>query len=76
MASQASSTSGVSPDVIKQMLPVLATMVMGVLNNQTQGGKQSQAAADNPLGGLAAMLDMDGDGSAMDDVMDIAKKFF
>ena len=60
VASQASSASGVSPDVIKK----------------TDGGAKLQAAADNPLGGLAGMLDMDGDGSAMDDVMDIAKKFF
>lgn len=76
VASQASSASGVSSDVIKQMLPMLATMAMGMLNKKTDGGAKLQAAADNPLGGLAAMLDMDGDGSAMDDVMDIAKKFF
>lgn len=76
VAGQASEATGVSPDVIKQMLPMLATMVMGTLNKKTNAGADLQAAADNPLGGLASLLDSDGDGSIMDDAMDMAKKFF
>lgn len=75
-ASRASEASGVSPDVIKQMLPMLATMVMGTLNKQTNGGANMQAAGDDLLGNLTSMLDKDGDGSIVDDAMDMAKKFF
>jgi len=76
VAGQASSATGVSSDVIKQMLPILATMVMGTMNKQTNAGANLQAADDNPLGGLASLLDSDGDGSIVDDALDIAKKFF
>ncbi len=76
LANQASSASGVSPDVIKKMLPMLATMLMGTLNKQTDGGAKLQAGGDNPLGGLATMFDRDGDGSVVDDALDLAKKFF
>jgi len=76
VAGQASAASGISPDVIKQMLPMLATLVMGTMNKQTDAGAKLQSDTDNPLGGLASMLDSDGDGSIMDDAMDMAKKFF
>lgn len=76
VASRASSASGVNPNVIKQMLPMLATLFMGTLNKQTDGGAKLQAGGDNPLGGLAAMFDSDGDGSVVDDALDLAKKFF
>ncbi|MFC1695127.1 DUF937 domain-containing protein [Pseudomonadota bacterium] len=76
VAGQASAASGVSPEVIKQMLPMLATMVMGTLNKQTNAGANLKPATDNPLGGLASLLDSDGDGSIMDDALDMAKKFF
>jgi hypothetical protein len=68
VASQASEASGVSSDVIKQMLPMIATMVMGTLGKQAGSGGLGDM--------LSSMLDSDGDGSAVDDVMDMAKKFF
>ncbi len=78
VAAQASASSGVGSDVIKQMLPMVATMVMGTLSKQTGGGQPAQALAG---GGdlqsmLGSMLDQDGDGSAIDDVLDLAKKLF
>jgi len=78
VAAQASQTSGVSPDIIKQMLPMIATMVMGTLGKQTGGSTQaaSQAGSGGLGGMLSSMLDSDGDGSAVDDVLDLAKKFF
>jgi hypothetical protein len=75
-ANQASEASGVSSDVIKKMLPMLATMVMGTLNKQTNAGANLQTGSDNPLGGLASLFDSDGDGSVLDDAMDMAKKYF
>jgi len=78
VAAQAAQKSGVSPDVIKQMLPMIATMVMGTLSQQNKSGAKETAQGDSSgLGDmLSSMLDSDGDGSAVDDVLDMAKKFF
>ena len=78
VAAKASANTGVSPDLIKQMLPMVATMLMGTLSKQTDGGRQAQALSGGGdlEGMLGSMLDRDGDGSAMDDVLDMAKKFF
>jgi len=76
VAGQASANSGVSPDVIKQMLPMLATLVMGTLNKKTAAGANLQASGNDALGGLGSLLDSDGDGNILDDVLGMAKKFF
>lgn len=78
VAAHAAQKSGVSPDLIKQMLPMIATMVMGTLSKQSKSGAEEAAQGDSSgLGGmLSSMLDSDGDGSAVDDVLDMAKKFF
>jgi hypothetical protein len=76
LAAHASSSSGVSPDLIKKMLPMVATMVMGTLSKQTDGGEQLASQGSQSMGGLASFLDSDNDGSALDDVLDLAKKFF
>jgi len=78
VAAHASSASGIGADVIKKMLPMVATMAMGALSKQTGGGSQLQALAG---GGqqkniLSSLLDSDDDGSVLDDVLDLAKKFF
>ena len=79
VASKAADTSGVSADVIKKMLPMVATMVMGTLSKQTNSGA-SPAPAVADQGGqeslLSSLLDSDNDGSILDDVMGLAKKFF
>ncbi len=76
VAAQASSASGVSSDVIKKMLPMVATMVMGTLSKQTESGAAAAASAGGSQNLLSSLLDSDNDGSAMDDILDIAKKFF
>ncbi|MBT8047189.1 MAG: DUF937 domain-containing protein [Xanthomonadales bacterium] len=76
VAGQASAATGVSTDVIKQMLPMLATVFMGTLNKKTNAGADLKPAGDNPLGGLGSLLDSDGDGSILDDALGMAKKFF
>lgn len=78
LAAQAASASGVSADVIKKMLPMLATMAMGALSKQTDNGQQLAAQASGGQQGniLGSLLDRDNDGSALDDVLDLAKRFF
>ncbi len=46
----------------------------GMLGNVLGGGGKSASAAGG-LGGLASMLDMDGDGNPLDDIMGMASKF-
>lgn len=68
VAARASADTGIGQDILKQMLPLAAAMVMGAL------GKQHQAGASKPSS-LLSMLDADGDGSAIDDLLGMARKF-
>lgn len=52
----------------------LGGMLGNVLGGALGGGQQS-AAAGGGLGGLASMLDMDGDGNPLDDIIGMAGKF-
>ncbi len=79
--------SGLDVGAISKLLPMLAPLVMGYLSKQKQDSgldagalgsmlnRENQAAQQKSpgLGGLASILDADGDGSIMDDVMDMAK---
>ncbi len=75
--------SGLNLDVIMKLLPILAPLVMGYLSKEKQSkgldagglgavlGQERQAVEQRQpgLGGLAAILDADGDGSIIDDVL-------
>jgi len=75
LAAHAASASGVSSDVIRKMLPMLATMAMGSLSKQTNQGAQLQSGSQQG-NLLTSLLDSDNDGSALDDVLNLAKRFF
>lgn len=75
--------TGINGGQAAQLLAMLAPLVMGALGRMRhQQGidpaslpsvlqnehAQAQAAAPSGLGGLASMLDMDGDGNPMDDI--------
>ena len=111
MAGQAAQQTGLPVDMLKKMLPLVATMAMGSMSKQTAqpsmaqglaglavnqlmgggvkggiasavvgsllGGKkrqqqQVQQQHQQGLGLLGKMLDADGDGSMMDDVLKLA----
>ena len=90
VARSASQESGVDYGVLKQMLPVVASMVMGQLSQQKQqqgssgvggmleslfGGKGG--VSQRRTGGfLQSMLDSDGDGSMADDLLNMAGGLF
>ncbi len=75
--------SGLNLDVIMKLLPILAPLVMGYLSKEKQdknldagglgsvlGQERQQVEQQQPgLGGLAAILDNDGDGSIVDDIL-------
>lgn len=68
VAANASAQTGIGADLLKQMLPVVASLAMGALSKQTVSAGPSNAAGGvmDMIGGL---LDRDGDGSAADDVL-------
>lgn len=70
IASALSKQSGVSPDLIQLMLPNVATMAMGYLGKiaQQDGGADALATT------LDAVLDKDGDGRALDDIIEMIAK--
>ena len=75
VANQASAQTGIGADVLKQMLPIVATMVMGGLAKQNAGQTPSLGAGASDGGGLLGMLDQNHDGSVADDVMGMLGKF-
>ena len=95
VAGNASTQTGIDPDLLKKMLPILAMLVTGYLAKQSSraegsgglggmlgnllggalGGGQSQATAGGGLGGIGSILDLDGDGNPLDDLLGIANKF-
>lgn len=71
VATQAAQQTGIDSSILKKMLPMAATMLMGSLGQQSQ--QQPQAQQQSMIAGL---LDADGDGSMMDDVLGMAGKLF
>lgn len=78
VAGRAASNTGIDSGILKKMLPIVATMVMGGLSKQTSGGGAlgsllSGGTNSRSSGGLEGMLtsflDADGDGSIADDLL-------
>ena len=102
VAQDAASKTGLSPDLLKKMLPMIAMLVAGYMakqrtagaaaNPQTpaaaarteggrggilgglRGGGAAGAQRAGTTGGIASMLDMDGDGNVLDDILRMAGK--
>jgi hypothetical protein len=88
VAQNAASQSGLDPSVLKKMLPMLAMLVAGYMAKQGGVGAGAQASSGGGLGsvlggllggksgggGLASMLDTDGDGNPLDDILNMAGK--
>lgn len=105
VAQNAAANTGLSPDLLKKMLPMVAMLVTGYMAKQKGagpapsaqraptgaqaaptggglggmlggllGGGGAGAQGSGAPGGLASMLDMNGDGNALDDIMRMAGK--
>lgn len=72
VASRAAEQTGLSADVLKRMLPLAATLMMGTFSKQSAGASPLSAGLGGSGGGIASMLTplLDGnrDGSIVDDV--------
>lgn len=86
VAAQVAGKTGIDVTAVKRMLPQVAAMAMGALASQNAGSSTDQLRAglsqanqggrQQALGGLASLLDADGDGSVADDLFGMAKRFF
>lgn len=70
VASRASERSGISSTILKKMLPIVATIVMGQLSKKVLGGgNRSQVNRGNSGGLLTSLIDSDRDGAIWDDLL-------
>ena len=90
VAQNASAQSGLDPSLIKKMLPMVAMLVAGYMAKQRGGSQVpsggnlggllggllgGQQAGTMPAGGgLGSMLDLNGDGNPLDDILRMAGK--
>ena len=74
VAGRAAEQTGIGADILKQMLPVVATMVMGGLSKQNAVAPSDQSPGAGG-GILSALLDQDRDGSIADDVVGMLGRF-
>ncbi|HEX6997454.1 MAG TPA: DUF937 domain-containing protein [Gammaproteobacteria bacterium] len=80
VASRVSGDTGIDAATIKRFLPVAAAALMGALSKQTAGGANLRGAGAGSTTGsassLAGLLDVDGDGFGVDDLIALGKKLF
>jgi hypothetical protein len=73
VAAQAGAQTGLGSDVMKRMLPLVATLVMGAMSRQVASRGGASPASSAGAGGLLEMLggalDQNRDGSALDDIL-------
>jgi hypothetical protein len=89
VAQSAASRSGLDPALLKKMLPILAMLVAGYMAKQRGAGAQPAPGgglggllggllggqgAGGAEPGLASMLDLNGDGNPLDDILRMAGK--
>lgn len=76
VAAHAAEQTGISSDVIKKALPMLATIVMGAVSKRSNSGAELSSPSESGLGGLAGVLFSGGKSSGVDDIINLARKFF
>ena len=83
LADRTSKNTGLGSDILKKILPMVAGLAMGALSKQgnksgvLSGLKESRSSSSSStLGSLVSLLDADGDGSPIDDILGIASKLF
>jgi hypothetical protein len=76
VAATAAGQTGLSSDLMKQMLPLAATLVMGALSRQTSAaGNSASLQTSGLMGSLESVLDQNRDGSMVADVVGMMGKF-
>lgn len=79
LASHASAKTGIDSSLIKKLLPIIATVVMGAMNKRASsdgllGARQATPSNHGMMDLISGFLDVGGDGSIIDDVLRIGAK--
>lgn len=74
VAASAAQSTGISASIIKKFLPVAAAAAMGAMSKQTSAGA-NLSGQNVGSGMLGKLLDSDGDGSVVDDLLSLGKRF-
>ncbi|MDH4063391.1 MAG: DUF937 domain-containing protein [Acidobacteriota bacterium] len=74
VAARAAQQTGLDASLLKQALPLVATMVMGAMAKQTAGGGMAGGTGGGLMSMLTPLLDQNRDGSVVDDVMGMLGK--
>jgi hypothetical protein len=76
VANAMSAKSGIDVSSISSLLPMLAPLIMGALNKQTNLSSADTSNTNDLTSMLTNFIDQDNDGSVVDDLVGMAKKFF
>ena len=83
IAGHAAKETGIEASLLKKMLPVIAAVAMGALSKKAvaqSGGsmqiEKTETGSNGAMGFLASFIDADNDGSVVDDLLGMAKRFF
>ena len=74
VAAKAAGETGIDASLIKKALPLLAGLVMSAMSKKTNAGRDIGSASGG-LGPLGSLLG-GGDGFGLDDVLNLARRFF
>lgn len=73
VAAQAAEQTGLGTDIMKQMLPIVASLAMGALSKQSSSnnlaGMMQGGQSSGVMGMLGSFLDQNNDGSMVDDLL-------
>ncbi len=76
IAQELSSKKGVDKSSISSLLPMVAPLILGALNKETNLSAKGTSDTNNITSTLLNFIDQDNDGSVVDDIVNIAGKFF
>lgn len=71
-----SSKSGIDSSSISSLIPMLAPLIIGALNKQSNLNAMDTSNTNDLTSMLTNFIDQDKDGSVVDDLFGMAKKFF
>lgn len=76
VASQAAGQTGIDASTIKKFLPLAAAAVMGALSKQSNAGASLTSSGGGATDLLRGLIDSDGNGIGLDDLLKLGKKIF
>ncbi len=71
LADQAAQATGLEPELLKRMLPLLAMLVGGYLSARATGSGEAES---RDFASIGSLIDASGEGRSLDDIIAMAEK--